>query len=251
MATPEFEEPKPSPIDRFSPSLVNTLFDCQLRAGFQRDTAYSGWRRPTVYGLLGETAHAVAEDASTRPDWPEDESQIRSHLEATWDREVALRVERLGKAWEPATPPHASEWPGYQLTRARTVRHLVRQVLARRKVPRSQEAERRLTVEQEVLDVESGLFGRIDRIERSPTGTRIVDIKTGLRQAEISESQRRQLLLYAFLVQRKEGIWPSELAIEDASGKRVFVTYSPAEADDAVEEAKSRVLQFNENNAKG
>ena len=88
-------------------------------------------------------------------------------------------------------------------------------------------------VEIELRDARSGLSGRADRIEQDGRATRVVDLKTGLHQAEPTPAQRRQLLLYAILVQRTTGQWPSSIAVEDASGNRYDQPLDPDEAETA------------------
>jgi len=100
-------------------------------------------------------------------------------------------------------------------------------------------------VEVDLRDPESGLFGRADRIECSGKSTRIVDLKSGLHQGEPTADQHRQLLLYAVLAHRSSGEWPSEIAIEDASGAQVSIEFQPTDAEAALTEALAAVSAFN------
>ena len=100
-------------------------------------------------------------------------------------------------------------------------------------------------VEIELRDPSSGFFGRADRVERDGDSIRVVDLKTGLRQDEPTSDQRRQLLIYAFLVQRTYGEWPKSVAVEDASGLQHVLILDPAEADVVLGEVESARDGFN------
>ncbi len=243
MEPTDFPYPNPTPIDEFSPSLVNHLLSCQLRVGFARDTLHKVWRRPNTYSALGLAAHSVAEAATKKHDWPDDPDERRTLLADLWKKQVEIQSSRLEDAWAPALPPPPEEWPGYALTRVRTMRRVEQQrnahVAARSKRAPS------TGVEIELRDPRSGLFGRADRIEQDGSSTRIVDLKTGLHQEEPTQLQRRQLLLYAVLVHRTTGQWPSSIAVEDASGSRYSQPLDPQEAEAALNEARAAVDSFN------
>ena len=180
---------------------------------FGRDEEPGGAARPSTYSSLGTVAHTVTERAYLSGNDVED---VSVWLDATWDEQVAKAADRLEAAWAPAKPPSANLWPGYQLTRARTLRRLKKALSAQQE--RWGAWARALGSRLALHDAQTGLFGRVDRIEHLGSRTRVVDLKSGLQQGEPSEDQRRQLLLYAVLLQRESGEWPTEVAIEDASG---------------------------------
>jgi RecB family exonuclease len=227
-------------MEGFSPSSANELLRCQLRVAFRRDEELGGWARPSTYSSLGTVAHAVTERAYLSGNDVED---VSGWLEATWDEQVAKAAERLEAAWAPAKPPSANLWPGYQLTRARTLRRLNNALSARQEALGGH--GQGPSVEVALHDTQTGLFGRVDRIEHLGSRTRVVDLKSGLHQGEPSEDQRRQLLLYAVLLQRESGEWPTEVAIEDASGALTVIKLDPQEAEAALADAVAAVSDFN------
>jgi hypothetical protein len=97
----------------------------------------------------------------------------------------------------------------------------------------------------------TGLHGRPDRIEQAGRHLRVVDFKTGSGQTDLRPSQRRQLLLYAYLVHRQLGRWPNEIAVEDAAGRRIVEPVQPAEVDAVVQEAVAAVHEFNDSLLRG
>lgn len=245
MAPTDFPAPQPEPIAGFSPSLANQLLTCALRTAFARDPQHRSWRRPNTFTALGLIAHAVTESAFTRVGPHGDEPSARAELAQRWDSETGRVSADLDAAWAPAMPPPPPEWPGYALTRTRTIRRASKIVATRAEAPRPV-AKGIGGIEIDLRDPSTGLFGRADRIERVGASTRIVDLKTGLRQDEPTEEQRRQLLLYAVLVQRTTGEWPESIAIENASGAQYVTPFEPAEAERALEEVQTAIAAFNE-----
>jgi hypothetical protein len=73
----------------------------------------------------------------------------------------------------------------------------------------------------------------------------VVDVKSGVLQGEASQEQRRQLLLYARLVEAAFGELPAELIVEDASGRRHPIAFTPADVSDAVSEVDQALGAFN------
>jgi RecB family exonuclease len=254
MIRTDFLEPNPVPIQEVSPSLANQLLGCRLRAGFARDPTLTHWRRPTTYSALGLVAHTVSEAVFGHGHWPSDANAVRDKLQDLWNEETERQAARLAAAWHPAIPPPADQWPGYALTRARTIRRGERILDAQRRPVQSVHApsgSQGSGIEVSLRDTDTGLFGRADRIERDGSSVRVVDLKTGLNQGEPTDEQRRQLLLYALLVQRTTGTWPATVAIEDAAGLQQVAALEPAEAEAALAEVRTAVNQFNQDVAAG
>jgi RecB family exonuclease len=246
MDQSDFPAPEPTPIEKVSPSLANQLLACGLRVAFTRDPSNRSLRRPSTFSVLGEVAHAITELAYKGGDFDGDEPAARAWLEQEWEQESDRAAAKLAAAWAPATPPPAVEWPGYNLTRARTIRRGVRLLASRRGVREALEPVPGTGIELDLEDPESRLHGRADRIERNGNRTRIVDLKSGLHQGDPTADQRRQLLLYAVLAQGTTGEWPSEIAIEDASGAQTAIELDPSEAANALAEVQAAVSSFNE-----
>ena len=242
MSAPRFPSPAPRSIDAISPSLANELHSCETRAAFRKDERFSGWRRPSTFTTLGDVAHALTEAAFKAADWPDDGDAIGAALSTRWNDEMKRGEARLAAVWSPAEPPPAEEWPGYQLTKVRTLRRAHR-VVASRGTPAVRTAG--TGTELALSDPNSILFGRVDRVESDGGRVRVVDLKTGLAQGPVTPEQRRQLLLYAVLVHRTSGQWPDEIALEDASGSRHAMPLEPAEAEQALADVLSEVANFN------
>jgi hypothetical protein len=248
VTQPSAPTPTSRAIARFSPTLVEAVTACALRAAFLQDPAFRGLRRPNPSSLLGQAAHRLIEDAVRgRFDVISVES-LRGTLEEAWDAEVATAARRLAAAWTVAAPPPPRDWTGYELTHVRLVRRLARLVEQRRSrvSTLTSRGESAVVAERSLEDPTTGLHGRPDRVERLSSRTCVVDLKAGwTQQPEIRATQRRQLLLYAYLVYRDTGRWPDDMAIEDASGRRATDPVHPEEAIAALEEAVQAIQRFN------
>jgi len=240
--------PRGKRIERFSPSLANALIECPSRVAFSQDDRYSFLRRPSLASSLGNVAHAVFDRVLKQPIAAADEAGISSELSEIWTEETSKEQAELIDAWRPAHPPEPEEWPGYQLTRTRTLRRLERRVIDYRLAAQSgKPSMNSVDSERALEDSVSGLYGRPDRVDQTPNGIRLADLKTGLNQHEPTDAQRRQLLLYAVLVQRNFKQWPIALRIESSSGESWPVEYSPQDAERALAEALVAVQDYNQN----
>ncbi len=99
-------------------------------------------------------------------------------------------------------------------------------------------------IEETLEDRATGLFGRPDRVEGDGADRVVVDLKTGLHQGGATESQRRQLLLYAHLVNVATGDRPTRVAIEDPAGRRWEESITEADVAGAVDEVLDATSEF-------
>jgi RecB family exonuclease len=232
---------EPRTITRFSPSTVNSLAACAYRVALLRDGGLPA--RQSLAAALGIVAHGLHE-RYWRGDFDGLEAaNLRLALATGWDELIGNQRSDLEGAYQPAEVPPPSEWPGYALTKARTIGRL-------EAAPRQAAGARRRgdwrRAEIELADSATGLFGRVDRLEWFGGRLRIVDLKAGLLQADATESQRRQLLLYAWLVNAAYGEWPAEVIIETAAGDETLITVDPAHAQAEVESAARLVGNYND-----
>ncbi len=210
--------PQPAPLRRLSPTLANDLAACAYRVAWALDERYALLRRPTPWSELGVVAHACVEDiARGLLTGAHSRDEARTRVEQAWDRHLAKCQAILAEKWAPAEPPPPETWPGYHLVRARVLGRALRLFDQGIMV---EPARVTAMVEQPLEDPATGIAGRPDRVEASPSGIRVVDLKTGLHQGKPTDSQRRQLLLYAHLVFIATGRRPSKVAVEGPSGER-------------------------------
>ena len=244
--TTDFAPPRPAPIGRISPSLANRLIGCGLRVAYERDPSLADWRRPSTFSLLGEVAHDLAETIERGHDLPQDREARRDALGRIWQAKIESAEARLASAWGPVRTPTFQKWPGYQITRARTIGRGMRHIAPR--VPRQEGASKRTRkggLEVELEDSRRELFGRVDKIEWIDGHAHIIDLKLGVTAGQPTEDHRRQLLLYAVLLNENENVWPQSIAIETGNGTRHVVPYSIDEAESLADEILALRTTFN------
>lgn len=244
-----WKNPVPGHLADLSPSAVTALEACPKRLAYQRDASTRHYSRPSPRTVLGTVAHRVTELAVTgRLGGGEG---ARERIQAAWDDEIAAGVLRLSMAWKGRTVPSPVRWPGYVATRTRLVRRLAPIVASSPVVsppptgvgggpgPSLPWVERRLE------DSAGGIFGTPDLVEDVAGRLRVVDLKSGVHQDEMKPGQRRQLLLYAHLVQVHLGRDVAEVAVVDVSGREEVLPVVQAEVIEAVAEVGHLRRQFN------
>ena len=117
-----WREPVCEPLDRISPSALNTLLECPKRLAFQRDPETRHWQGRSTRTALGIVAHRLTElVAGGRAPTPPDR---KDWLEARWDELVGQEHLDMQQAWANRTVPEPKDWPGYVATRVRLLRRL-------------------------------------------------------------------------------------------------------------------------------
>ncbi len=246
-------EPVPAPVVSISPSSLNRLLECPRRLAYGRDDTTRHLQKPSTRTALGVAAHGLTEAAHVRTvELGADD--LMSWLRQTWDTLVAGQAEQLpggvarqgcaatsqlagvrdhkgplgsepGPTGQPLTEPSGRAPRG---GRGRAVLYQP-----------SPGVERRLD------DQASGLFGTPDRVEEAGGRLRVVDLKSGIGQKEMTSGQRRQLLIYTWLVGRAAGRVPDDLVILDVKGEEHVVPVAADAVQAVVDEAKSAVAAFN------
>lgn len=223
--------PRPQPPERVSPTLVGVFERCPLRAGFASDPRYQGLRRTGLRAALGAAAHAVAARSGTG-----------AVFEVAWAEETARAMARLRADWVPATPPSVSSWPGSAITKARLRTTWepgpTWPVANGPRVASTTAAGHKGFAgghpplpwrERWLGPPGTGLVGRPDLVERVDGVLRIVDLKTGVEQASMTEPQRLQLLFYCALVRHVLGELPTSAAVQRADGRLEEFAVNPSE----------------------
>lgn len=203
------------------------LVECGYRLAFAWDPAVDR-ALSSAAAALGSLVHAVAEWVGKGGLVGVQPQEARDTVDARWREEEQRVYAQLCEQWAPAEPPEPEAWPGFHLTKERMLRRAIRLTgLPLR-------ARGKATVESSVEDAELGLRGRIDRVDDRGGRLWIVDLKTGIRQAEVTHRQRRQLLLYAALVGKQLGRVVHGIAIEHTSGDQQTEELDSAAVEEAV-----------------
>lgn len=226
-----------------TPTMAETLSRCMLSAAFRADPAYNDLRRSSVPAILGTVSHKLAERVA-RGDMDGVSTHPEDALLGAWEELISEGHRSLQVQSELGNVPQPTYWPGYQLVKVRTLRRLEEELSARGE-PGSGRAKT-VIPEQRLEDAATQVAGTPDRVEITPDGVEIVDLKSGWRVSDqLSDSHRRQLLLYAYLWHAVHGEWPVRASVQRLDGKRVTMLVHPAEAMTEAQEASRLLARFN------
>lgn len=250
-------QPRPAVLEMVAPSQLNRLLECPRRLAYGRDVETRDWQRPSTRTALGVVAHGLVEAWESAPA-PVDDAAHLTWLRATWDDLVHTQVERLQEAWPGRAVPAPTTWPGYAVTKVRLIRSLARRGLPEGAAPDGPgpgQAPGGVVpfpwVERKLQDAATGLFGTPDRVDEVAGRLRVVDLKSGVGQTAMTEAQKRQLLVYAWLVQCTSGRLPDDLVVLDARGHEEVSAVLPTEVAAVVKQAQDAVAAFNDQVARG
>ena len=239
--------PRPRNLTLLSPTMLNLLLKCGLRAAFELDDSFRHWRRLTPRSALGIVAHRLMADAYSGRFADQDQQRRAALLEDRWDVLIHKQAAMMRAAWAPAEPPEPRNWPGYALIKVRVIRQLTGE-----HDPQRTSASAGLEgisgagaampslplVEHRMEDSATGIYGTPDRVERIAGRLRVVDLKSGLHQQGVTDEQRRQLLLYAHLVEVTLGQVPDNLVITDIRGHETYLPFDTSDSAEAVRVAQ-------------
>lgn len=241
--------PRGTPIAAVAPTTVNAILECPQRVAFQRDPQTRGLSRPSTRTALGQVSHRITE-LVLKGCAPAPEVR-KAWLEEQWEFAIADQAAALAKAWPGRPIPPPERWPGYVATRTRLLRRLATYAVAGSpdavKAGATGGGQPPLPwVERKLTDEGLGLYGTPDLVEERHGVLRVVDLKSGVHQHDIQESQRRQLLLYAHLVTKALGREVGEVAVIDVRGQETVLPIAEKEIAQAVSAAANARKEFNE-----
>jgi len=233
-------------LDSTTPTLVETMRACLLRAGFSRARGSRLYVLGNPKAWLGSAYHEVLEGLPSLTS-ERLETVVLQRAEDRWNQAIA-RLEReaaahpLDHRFGPATT-----WKGYYLV-FETLRMRVAELSKKLGLHVHEEAAgcgqgmNKAVREQGFTALSGKLRGRIDLVD----GNEIIDYKTGaLFEHETSDAAPqlkaayvRQLRIYGYLVHAVTAHWPSRGLLYPLIGAPVAVDLEPrmceAEAADAV-----------------
>ncbi|GAB6185662.1 PD-(D/E)XK nuclease family protein [Thermopirellula anaerolimosa] len=238
------------PIEAVSPTLVEALRLCKLRAGLSRAENADQYVLGNPKAWLGTAYHAVLEAAGS-----DASGNLEVRAPALWDlaiqREYSrARVHRLDRRFGPP-----ESWPGYHVVAA--MAFVRAKELAEREA--SQRAEKaRCALPGDILR-EKTFSGADGRIVGRPDMVRpgeIVDFKSGEifaegDQEQVKGSYVRQLRIYGFLVRETLGWWPRRGVLLPMIGSLVEVDLEPGACEKEAADALRLLGEYNAAIARG
>lgn len=261
MTSVDWPTPQPEPLTFISPTRGEDLRTCPRRVAYLRDPAYKTLRRTSEHVLAGLVAHAVYERIATGNYSYPANSASDEVLDQVWSEETLKVYHRFARSWTPAVVPDPEQWPHMARARRAILRTQTDRLIPGTTPPTSISSSSRKTappqqdlvsqigplpwVEQRLTDDVRGIEGTPDRVERTPDGVWILDLKTGWEQDKPTPLQRQQLLVYLHLVATVLGSEPVGAAV-DARRGRFAIETSKDEIAAAVSDLTQLRTSFNE-----
>jgi CRISPR/Cas system-associated exonuclease Cas4 (RecB family) len=232
-----------TPLGRISPSLGERLLACELSVAFRLDGRFEFLRRPAPAAALGTISHDLAERVAHGEFDTVGSEALPEALELAWQDALTEAEADLAVAYAVGDPPRPQRWPGYAQTHERLLKHLVADARARRHTARSADGA---VLEQQLEPADVPFYGRPDRVERTPAGVEVVDLKTGWTlPSDLKPAHRRQLLAYAYLWHAVHGEWARVASVQRLDGRRLAFDVDPGEAEAVATELVGALRKYN------
>ena len=238
--------PRPEPLDRITPTSLASWERCPWSLGFARDPATAHLDRTGPRAALGIVAPRVVQDF-----------RLDDDFEELWGSTAQDVYEDLALQWEPARPPAPQNWPGWALTKVRARRLCSERARPRGEVPKKPPPVNRDAdflpefpwVERWLEDPTRPIAGKPDLVERTESGIRVVDLKTGIAFASPTPEHADQLLLYCGLVWSIAGESPVEAVILGVGQDEHVLSVTEAEIQRVRKKALDRLNALNQSHS--
>jgi len=232
----------------WSPSSFNRLHACAYRFALSSDSAiYSKFAKPNTFAALGTASHRLTERAWTNEFSNIDITDLESALLVAWNEEVENQFRKMSIAWAPASVPEPRDWPYFSINSKRTNKRITEEIIVYRERDEGRRNSDRPWVEHEILDEESHLKGIPDRVIFFGESFVIQDLKTGFKVKEMTDSHRRQLLLYAHLVRFDTQKSPERIEVIKSDGQVLEEYISDLDVDECLQDFQNKTKEYSEN----
>lgn len=256
----DLRPPRGRPEAPFGPTSIEMIRTCGLRACFERSqgderrTAYAArvgiafhntLQSLTEYPIRSETRSEIIAEAQHRFNYElsqqeeQKNSRPREQLLPRDEERIHRALEALASESLRLTKQFTSGQTGYENRGATGVEEALLSEM-------KQTGEGKVLVEVPIQSHDGLLTGRVDYAERLPTGLRLLDYKSALRD-ELPARYERQLQLYALLWYETFGEWPQEAWVTyPLTGAMYRVAIDPEICHAVVNEARVLIKQVQE-----
>lgn len=237
------DPPAPSPLDRISPSLYETLLGCPARAAWSAQGPRDALA-PHPLALLGTCFHGVME-AVQKGQISGGGDECRDAARQQFDR-LAAEIHAQAHPLLKVKFSSPEKLPYYNLFRERAA-VLAGEYAGRLGEGIASDSDGKGTVAEQRFRSSDGLIvGRPDVIDVSRS--EVIDYKTGLATEEgwrVSEREARQLNLYVYLA-AEAGVSASRGTIVRGNGETATIDIPPATAEAEAQNARDALADYNE-----
>ena len=219
----DLRPPRGRPEAPFGPTVIEMIRTCGLRACFEISQGYE--RRTAYAARVGIAFHKTLQSLTERPIRSANRSEIIGEAHRRFRHELAIQEEQKNSRPRERMLPHEEERVQRVLEAITSeALRLAKQFATEQAIHKDwdttatnmshspfQESvcEDKVLVEISVQSQDGLLTGRVDYAERLPTGIRLLDYKSALRD-RLPARYERQLQLYALLWYETFGEWPQE-----------------------------------------
>lgn len=233
------------PPNWWSPSSYNRLNACAYRFALSTDSViYRRFARPNTFAALGTAAHRLTERAWSNEFAEIEGTDLEKNLLKAWNQEVEMQFKSMQAAWAPSKVPPPRDWPFYSINSKRTIKRILNEILDFQGRNDEVLTKDRPWIEHELSDEEIFLKGTPDRVIFFEDSFVVQDLKTGFKIKEMSESHRRQLLLYAHLVRSDTRKTPQRIEVVKADGQILGENISDIDVDECLREFRDKTQDF-------
>ena len=228
----------------WSPSRLNVLNTCRLRSAYSLDRSINTvFHKGNTFSALGLVAHKLTEMVWKNRFNAISEADALNHLTSVWIDLVDVEYKRLIDEWSPAVVPLPRDWPYYAITQVRTISRVSEEFRTKRARGLGNVAGS-VRVESLIRDHGNNLEGKPDRVIFTGNGFYVLDLKTGYSLASISESHRRQLMIYAHLVSTTTNEPLLGIGVVTASGETIWAEGDLGDARLLLNEIRADISDF-------
>lgn len=233
--------------DWWSPSSYNRLHACAYRFALSSDLdIHNKFAKPNTFAALGTAAHRLTERAWLNEFTTTEDKDLASILLVAWNEEVEIQFRKMQVAWAPALVPLPSDWPYFYINKNRSIKRIAGEIIDFRNRGEHRQNLDRPWVEHEIFDEESRLKGTPDRVIFFDDSFVIQDLKTGFKVNEMTESHRRQLLLYAHLVRSDTQKSPERIEVIKSDGQILEENISEMDVNECLQDFKNITEKYSD-----
>ena len=231
----------------WSPSSFNRLHACAYRFALSSDSdIYNKFAKPNTFAALGTAAHRLTERAWSNEFAITEDGDLESTLLVAWTEEVEIQFRQMQVAWTPALVPMPKDWPYFSINKSRSIKRITDEIINFRNRGEHRRNFDRPWVEHEIFDGEYRLRGTPDRVIFFDNSFVIQDLKTGFKVKEMTESHRRQLLLYAHLVRSDAQKSPKRIEVIKSDGQILEENISDMDVDECMKDFSRRTKEYSD-----
>lgn len=231
----------------WSPSSFNRLHACAYRFALSSDSEiYNKFAKPNTFAALGSASHRLTERAWLNEFAITEDKDLASTLLVAWNEEVEIQFRKMQVAWAPALVPMPNDWPYFSINKNRSIKRITDEIIEFRNRGEHHRDFNRPWVEHEISDEESLLKGTPDRVIFFDDSFVVQDLKTGFKVNKMTESHRRQLLLYAHLVRSDTQKSPERIEVIKSDGQILEEHISDMDVNECLRDFKNTTKEYSD-----